>query len=65
VLRRIFGPKRQEVGENGEDCIMRSLITHMLHHVSLGWSNQWGEMDRVCGTHGRNEKCIRNIGGIT
>jgi hypothetical protein len=27
VLRRIFGPKRDEVMEVGENCIMRSFIT--------------------------------------
>jgi hypothetical protein len=27
VLRRIFGPKREEVAEAGKDCIMRSFIT--------------------------------------
>jgi hypothetical protein len=26
VLRRIFGPKREEVVGGGEDCIMRSFI---------------------------------------
>jgi hypothetical protein len=31
VLRRIFGPKREEVGETGEDCIMRSFITCTVH----------------------------------
>jgi hypothetical protein len=30
VLRRIFGPKRKW-WETGEDCIMRSFITSMLH----------------------------------
>jgi hypothetical protein len=29
-LRRIFGPKRDEVRENGENCIMRSFITLFL-----------------------------------
>jgi hypothetical protein len=27
VLRRIFGPKRDEVTGDGENCIMRSFIT--------------------------------------
>jgi hypothetical protein len=26
VLRRIFGPKRDEVTEIGENCIMRSFV---------------------------------------
>jgi hypothetical protein len=38
VLRRIFGPKREEVAEG--DCIMRSFITCTLHHALLGCSNK-------------------------
>jgi hypothetical protein len=34
VLRRIFGPKREEMA--GENCIMRSFITCTLHHILLG-----------------------------
>jgi hypothetical protein len=30
VLRRIFGPKWEEVVEAGEDCIMMNFITYML-----------------------------------
>jgi hypothetical protein len=30
VLRRIFGPKRDDVGEN---CIMRSFETSTLHQI--------------------------------
>jgi len=36
VPRRIFGPKREEVAEAGEDCIMKNFITCMLHHILLG-----------------------------
>jgi hypothetical protein len=32
VLRRIFGPKR----EAGENCIMKSYITFILHRILLG-----------------------------
>jgi hypothetical protein len=31
VLRRLFGPKRDEGREAGEDCIMRSFINFTLH----------------------------------
>jgi hypothetical protein len=31
VLRRIFGPKREEVA--GEECIMRSFINCTLHQI--------------------------------
>jgi hypothetical protein len=36
VLRRIFGHKREEVRkwhEVGEDCTMRSFITHTFHEI--------------------------------
>jgi hypothetical protein len=35
VLKRIFGPKREEVAGSGEDCIMRSFITCTLHKILL------------------------------
>jgi hypothetical protein len=36
VLRRIFGPERDEVKEVGENCIMRSCMVCTLHPVLLG-----------------------------
>jgi hypothetical protein len=33
VLRRIFGPKRDEVTKVGESCVMRSFITCTLLQV--------------------------------
>jgi hypothetical protein len=36
VLRRIFGPKRDEVKGNGENYIMRSLMICIAHPVLLG-----------------------------
>jgi hypothetical protein len=47
VLRRIFGPKRDEV--TGE---WRKLHSEELH-------NLYG----ACGTHGRGEKCVQGFGG--
>jgi hypothetical protein len=35
VLRRIFGPKRDEVTGNGENCIMKSFMICTLHQVLL------------------------------
>jgi hypothetical protein len=40
VLRRIFGSKREEVVEAGEDCIMWSFITCKLYKTLSGRSNQ-------------------------
>jgi hypothetical protein len=36
VLRRIFGPNREEVKESGENCIMRSLIICTPHPLLCG-----------------------------
>jgi hypothetical protein len=40
VLRRIFGPKRDEVTENGESCTVGSFIICTHHQILLGRSNQ-------------------------
>ena len=36
VLRRIFGPRRDEVTENGGDCITRSLMISTPHPILCG-----------------------------
>jgi hypothetical protein len=36
VLRRIFGPKRNEVRGAGEDCIMRSFVICTYHQMLFG-----------------------------
>jgi len=52
--------------ESGEDCIMRSFITFMVHLIYYsGEQTKEGEMSRVCGTHGRDEKCIQYFGQKT
>jgi hypothetical protein len=42
LLRRIFGTKREEVWEDGKDCIMRNFIASMLHQILLGSSSLRG-----------------------
>ena len=37
VLRRVFGPKRDEVRENGENYIMRSLVICTPYRILCGW----------------------------
>jgi hypothetical protein len=49
--------------EAGEDCIMRSFITCMLHHILSGDQVKEDEMGGACSMHGRCEKCIQNFGG--
>jgi hypothetical protein len=53
-MLRIFGPKREEVAEAEEDCIMRSFITCMLHQVIKS-----KRMGGARSTHGSDEKCIQ------
>jgi hypothetical protein len=36
VLRKIFGPKKEEVAGFGEDCIKRIMITCTLHKILFG-----------------------------
>jgi len=33
ILKRIFGPMREEVTEDGENCITRSFIHCTLHKI--------------------------------
>ena len=37
VLRRAFGPKRDEVTGNGENYIMRSLVICIPYPILCGW----------------------------
>ena len=37
VLRRVFGPKRDEVTGNGENYIMRSLVICTPYPILYGW----------------------------
>jgi hypothetical protein len=37
VLRRIFGPKRDEVTGNGENYTMRSLVICTPYPILCGW----------------------------
>ena len=40
VLRRVFGPKRDEVTGNGENYIRRSLGIFTPHPILCGWENR-------------------------
>jgi hypothetical protein len=60
VLRRVFGPKREEVTGG-----WRGLHNEELHNlyasgnIIKGDKVKEGEMGGVCNTHGRVEKCIQ------
>jgi hypothetical protein len=42
VLRRIFGPEREEVAR--ENCIMRNFIMCTLHQMEVYWTKHVAEM---------------------
>jgi hypothetical protein len=59
VLRRIFGPKRDEVTENGGSCKMRNFIICTHPQISLGKSRRmrWaGHVARM-----REERKVYNV----
>jgi hypothetical protein len=62
VLRRIFGPKRDEVA--GDWRTLHNEELHNLYASSSNFSDQIkeDEMDRVCSMHGNDEKCIQYFG---
>jgi hypothetical protein len=62
VLRRIFGPKRDEV--TGE---WRKLHNEELNDLycspNIVWVIKKNEMSRACGMYGGEERCIQGFGG--
>jgi hypothetical protein len=40
VLKRIFGPKREEVWEDGESCAIGSFIIYIHPQILLSRSNE-------------------------
>jgi hypothetical protein len=46
--------KSLKMWQAGEDCIMRSCITCMLHKILLGWPSQGGWMGWACSMRGSN-----------
>jgi len=66
-LRRIFGPKTDEV--TGEwrrlhNEKLYDLIPHPTKYY-MGDPIKNNEMDRECGTYGKQETCIQGTGGET
>jgi len=65
VLRRIFGPKREEVAEDWRRLIMRNFITCTLHQILLGDQMKEDEVFGTCSTYGSDENCILYFGWKT
>ena len=40
VLRRVFGPRKDEVTGNGENYIIRSLVICNIYPILCGWYNR-------------------------
>jgi hypothetical protein len=57
VLRRIFGPKRDEV--MGDWRKLHNKELHTLYSSQV----EANEVGRVCGMHGRGEKSVQGFGG--
>ena len=60
VLRRVFGPKRDEVKGNGENYIIRSLGI-----CSAGGKIEKNEVGGACGAYGGGERCAQGSNGET
>jgi hypothetical protein len=60
--RRIFGPKRDEVMDSGENCTVGSFIVFTHHQIFLDRPIKENEVGGACVTHGQGEKCIQGFG---
>jgi hypothetical protein len=65
VLRRVCGPKRDEVTGNGESYIMRSWMICIFTQYCAGDKIEKNEMGGTCGAYGGAERCAKGIGGET
>jgi hypothetical protein len=67
VLRRIFGPKRDEV--TGEWRRLHNEELYALYSSPdiffSGYHVKKAEMGRTCGTYGGEERCIQGFSGET
>ena len=65
VLKKIFGPKRDEVTVEWKDCIMKSFVICNFHEILFVHSN-WQESEReTSGTYEKEQRCIKSFGGET
>jgi hypothetical protein len=65
VLRRIFGPKRDEVTGEWRRLHNKELYALLLTKYQSGDQVKKTEMGRTCGTHGGEEMCIQGFSGKT
>jgi hypothetical protein len=67
VLRRIFGPKRDEVTREWRRLHNKELYlcSVLLTKYHSGDQVKKTEMGRTCGTYGGEERCIQGFSGET
>jgi hypothetical protein len=61
VIRRIFEPKRDEVKEGGENCIMRSCMVctfHQIFRTLILWRMRWAAHEVRMGEIGNSYKIL-------
>jgi hypothetical protein len=63
VLRRIFGPKRDEV--TGEWRKLHNEELNGLYSYCAGDKIEKNEMGGACSTYGGRERCVQGLGGET
>jgi hypothetical protein len=55
MLRRTLGSHTEKVGEDGESCIITCFLIYLDQTTK-------GELGGPCSRHGRDEKCMNNVG---
>jgi hypothetical protein len=65
VLRRIFGPKRDEVTGEWRRLHKRALCSVLLTKYHSGDEVKKTEMGGACGTYGGEYRCIQGFSGKT
>jgi hypothetical protein len=66
VLRRVFGPKREEVAGGWRTKVNGELHTlYILPIFIMVVKIEKDEMSGTCNTHGRSEKCLQYFGWKT
>jgi len=65
VLRRIFGPKRDEITGEWRNSTMRSLMICTAHVILFGGVQIENEMGAASSMYGGEERRIQGFGGET
>jgi len=65
VLRKIFGPKRDEVTEEWRRLHNEELCDLFSPDIIRGDQIEKNEMGGTCGTYGGEERCTQGFGGET